>query len=159
MRKVIQHPDGRQETVEGTPEEIAEYERQLREGGKPRSTKKKPVIHGAEVDGKELSSEEVMLVRLHRMGVLPKKEPEQVFIPWMSPVQVPLAPYTPQPCWFCGQLDCRQTHIWCGTVTSDKISLNTDNTAAVQPLLQQTVDNALASFDMINKGWTPPIKG
>jgi len=50
VRKVIKRPDGTEEIVEGTADEIAEYERRLKEGGKlPPSSKRKPVLHGASV--------------------------------------------------------------------------------------------------------------
>ena len=177
MRKVIKHPDGREETVEGTPEEIAEYERQLREGGKPRPGKKKPVLHGAEVDGKPLTDDEVNLVRLSRAGLLPKERKEPAFVPFTPYTPVPW-PVMPDPYWlrdipcsFCGKINCHELHIWCeapvtrtititgnSTVPHDKAFLVTDGRAQGVITLQETVDKALASFDLINKGWTPEIK-
>lgn len=123
MKKVIKHPDGREETVEGTAEEIAEYERKLREGG--RSKSKKPVLHGApEVDGKPLTDAEVILVRLSRAGILPK-EKEQVFVPMPAPIVVPEKYWLQDvPCRWCGQLGCQQMHIICdNTVTVTDASI------------------------------------
>ena len=125
MRKVIKRPDGTEEVVEGTAEEIAEYERNIREGNRPRN-KKPPVLRGAEVDGKPLTDAEVAAVRLMRMGLLPQKEivkepyPYPITYPpiWLQPVK--------QPCRFCGVIDCMQTHIWCETRT-----ITTDNTAGL----------------------------
>jgi hypothetical protein len=99
MKKVIKHPDGSEEVIEGTADEIAEYERQLKEDGKPKSLKEKPVLHGAEVDGKPLTDEEINLICLFRIGVPYRLD-------WPEPT-----------CWACGQKNCRQLHIWCGTQT------------------------------------------
>jgi hypothetical protein len=123
VRKVVKRPDGTEEVIEGTAEEVAEYERQIKEGGRP-APKKKPVLHGAEVDGKPLTDEEVTLVRLHRLGLLPKEErkadrPVPTPMPW--PVVMP-DPYWLEPaCGFCGQKGCRQMHIWYGTTSGIKI--------------------------------------
>lgn len=125
MRKVIKRTDGSEEIVEGTAEEIAEYERAIKEGGKPQSSKKKPVLRGAEVDGKPLTDEEVQMVRLVRLGLLPKErvvEREPTWVPYVQPYwmteQRPLV--TDQVCRYCGALNCNQLHIICrDTVTSD----------------------------------------
>lgn len=131
MRQKFRRPDGTEVEIEGTPEELAEYERQIKEGSKPVSIgKKKPVLRGAEVDGKPLTDDEIVLVRMHRAGLpsvvrstvlLPEKEVvrEPVYIPQFVPYR--LEP-DKTPCWVCGQTDCHQMHIWCGetvTVTSD----------------------------------------
>lgn len=128
MKKTIKRPDGSEEVVEGTAEEIAEYEQKLREGTKP-SKKKKPVLHGAEVDGVTLTEDETMLVRLKRMGFLQQKEVNiPVFIPYQSPY---IAPYRLKQtaCMICGQYGCMQTHIWCSngmtTVTGTSLLLDT----------------------------------
>lgn len=124
MKKRFRQADGTEVEVEGSPEELAEYERQIREGQKPVSIgKKKPVLRGAEVDGKLLTDEELSLIRLHRLGLLPKERvvKEKEYVPWyLQP-----APYIlkdsplllDQPCGVCGQYNCRQLHIWCDTIT------------------------------------------
>jgi hypothetical protein len=114
VKKTIKRPDGTEEVVEGTAEEIAEYERKLREGTKP--SKKKPVLHGAEVDGIPLTEAESMLVRMKRMGLLEKPDP--LFIPYIQPYIQPLLG-----CQICGQLNCMQTHIWFETTTGTEIKL------------------------------------
>ncbi len=164
MRKVIQHPDGRQETVEGTPEEIAEYERHLREGGKPRTTKKKPVLHGAEVDGKPLTDDEVNLIRLSRAGLLPKERKEPTFVPF-TPITPTPWPVMPDPYWlrdvqcsFCGKINCHELHIWCEAPVTKTVTITSDNTNVKSPLLMDAVSTALASFQRINEGWTPEVK-
>ena len=123
MRKVIKRPDGSEEVIEGTAEEIAEYERQIREGNRPKS-KKPPVLKGAEVDGQPLTDAEVAAVRLMRLGLLPQKE----YVPMWQPTVYPpiwLQPQ-PQPCWYCGIIGCKQMHIWCETRT-----ITTDNTLQI----------------------------
>ena len=124
MKKRFRQADGTEVEVEGSPEELAEYERQIREGSRPASiSKKKPVLRGAEVDGKPLTDVEVSMVRLHRLGLLPQREP--VYVPYQ-----PFPTYPPiwleprqRVCPFCGVIDCMQTHIWCETRT-----INTDHT-------------------------------
>ncbi len=150
MKKIIKRPDGSEELIEGTAEEIAEYERKLREVVKP-GKGKKPVLHGAEVDGTPLTDDEVMMVRLKRMGILPQKEVSPpVYIPQIVPYH--LRDIHEVKCWICGQYNCYQNHIWCGdTLTGTTITLNTDNTGGSNLLLQEAVDNALAVFDRINK--------
>lgn len=44
MKKQITHPDGKVEVVEGTAEELAEYERKLQEQGSPKKGGKKRVL-------------------------------------------------------------------------------------------------------------------
>jgi hypothetical protein len=122
VKKTIKRPDGSEEVVEGTAEEIAEYEQKLREVVRSVKGKKKPVLHGAEVDGKPLTDSEVMMVRLSRMGILPQKEDRPVYIPQIVPYT--LGPVT---CWVCGQLDCRINHIICNepvTWTDTKITMS-----------------------------------
>lgn len=158
MKKVIKHPDGREETVEGTAEEIAEYERKLREGGKSRG--KKPVLHGAEVDGEPLTDAEIMLIRLSRAGLLPKESERKEVTPWYpTPFYQPYLwqperSFSERTCRWCGTLDCQQTHIIC------EQSIVSDNTLQ-GPTIQDlgtTVAGALTSFKKMNEGWTPPVR-
>jgi hypothetical protein len=129
VKKTIQHPDGRLETVEGTAEEIAEYERKLRESEKPKGRGKKPVLHGApEVDGKPLTEDEITWIRLSRAGLLPKEVQGPTVVPWAPTIpSYPVMPdpylLQPQRCLFCGRLNCHELHIWCGTTTSDKVEM------------------------------------
>lgn len=70
MKKIIKKTDGTEETIEGTPEEIALYERQLRELGQLDEQKpgKPGVLHGshATVDGIMLTEGEIELIRACR---------------------------------------------------------------------------------------------
>lgn len=129
MKQKFRRPDGTEVEVEGTPEELAEYERQIKEGQKPVSIgKKKPVLRGAEVDGQPLSDEEITLIRLSRAGLLPKEGPAEKrrdLVPWLPMPQPIVVPQWPdkywlqdQPCKWCGQLNCNQVHIICKTVTT-----------------------------------------
>ncbi|MBV9125646.1 MAG: hypothetical protein JO112_20035 [Planctomycetes bacterium] len=84
MKRTFRHPDGTEETLEGTAEELAEYEKKLK---REQQEKRPDVLKGA---------------------------PDVVYVPYIvGPLQV--QPY-PQPCWVCGQYNCHQTHIWCGTL-------------------------------------------
>lgn len=135
MRKVIKRPDGTEEVVEGTADEIAEYERQIREGAKPRP-KKPPVLRGAEVDGKPLTDAEIGAVRLMRMGLLPQKE--YVPVPY-SPVIEPIRPYWlgEVPCGICGVIGCRQLHVWSTVINgTSTIGLKGDDV----PLTSATIE-------------------
>lgn len=137
MRKVVKRPDGTEEVIEGTAEEVAEYERQIKEGSRPSLPKKKPVLRGAEVDGKPLTDEEVALVRLHRLGLLPKEErkaDQPVITPMPWPVVMPDPYWLQQPCSFCGKWRCNELHIWCTTsTTSDKVSLLVQEDGSSKP--------------------------
>lgn len=118
MKKTVTRPDGTQEVVEGTAEEIAEYEKKLREA--PKGKGKKPILHGAEVDGVPLSDDEVNVVRLKRAGLLPQKE--YVFYPQWQPVQTWL-----KWCSVCGVFGCTTNHITYGqTIVGDSVPLWTD---------------------------------
>jgi len=69
MRKTFKRPDGSDVTVEGTPEELAEYEKKIQEenrGHVHESGKKPGVLRGAEVDGIPLSDGEVNMIRAVR---------------------------------------------------------------------------------------------
>lgn len=146
MRKVIKRPDGTEEVVEGTAEEIAEYERQIREGSRPR-TKKPPVLRGAEVDGKPLTDEEIVMLRAYRLGILPQKE----YVPQPYPVYpiTPLMPYLlERPCGFCGVIGCRQTHVWCETITVTSDSTVPQNKAYLVPG-QLTVNTVALGDDAV----------
>ena len=127
MKKTIKRPDGTEEVVEGTAEEIAEYERKLREGSK--SSKKKPVLHGASVDDIPLTDNEIILIRLSRLGIVSQPVNAPMHI---TPIYVPqYLPYrldtgTPA-CSFCGQYNCNQLHIWC----SDQVTTTTGTTLTI----------------------------
>lgn len=121
MKRTFKRPDGTEEVVEGSAEELAEYERRLREGSKAPGKGKKPVLHGAAVDGEPLTDDEVNLVRLSRHGFL-QKITAPIYIPQYVPYVSPIK------CWFCGTFDCHQTHIWYGT-TSNTLQLSEDPTA------------------------------
>lgn len=46
MRKIVKRPDGSEEVIEGTPEEIREYERVIESSGKALPQKKPNLIKG-----------------------------------------------------------------------------------------------------------------
>jgi hypothetical protein len=164
VKKVIKHPDGRVETVEGTADEIAEYERKLREVvGKSKS--KKPVLHGAEIDGQPLTDAEAILVRLHRAGLLQQKE--QVLVPYVPYTQ----PYLWQPakdaCRWCGAQDCQQMHIICDEPTFTlSYQPGSSHLTCSSTEFQKTVGSALRAFEYLARphgyagmdvsGWVPP---
>lgn len=112
MKRTFKRPDGTEEVIEGSAEELAEYEKRLREGGKPGGKGKKPLLHGAEVDGIPLTEDESMLVRLKRAGFLEKPAP--IYLPYIQESYA---------CVICGQFNCMQTHIWYGTTTGTEIKL------------------------------------
>lgn len=47
MKKTFTRPDGTQVVVEGTPEELAQYEQKINEGTPTPPTKKKPILKGS----------------------------------------------------------------------------------------------------------------
>lgn len=166
MRKVIKRPDGTEEVVEGTAEEIAEYERAIKEGGKPQSSKKKPVLRGAEVDGKPLTDEETQMIRLHRLGLLPKErvvvEKEPAWVPYVQPYWLtgPTPTVTDRTCKYCGALDCNQLHIVCrdSVTLSDSTLPSEQVTGRISFSLSDAAASALETFHKLNQGWTPTIK-
>ena len=92
MTKTFKRKDGTEEVVEGTPEELAEYERRLRESGNlHEAPKKKDILHGAAVDGIPLSEDEVSYVR-NRRAIVDK------FIRTMPAVQQPCITCSGAPC-------------------------------------------------------------
>lgn len=72
MKRTFRRHDGVEETIEGTPEELAEHERRLRdeadkanEGLRIRPTKPE-ILKGAEVDSVPLTEGEIAIVRAMR---------------------------------------------------------------------------------------------
>lgn len=117
MKKIVKRPDGTEETVEGTAEEIAEYERRLR--GETNEGRKKPPI----LKGKELEDEILRLVNeeLERRKYQATIDWQRFFQEFKWPAVDP-APYQFQTaCWYCGLIGCNQVHTWCGTVTSGQL--------------------------------------
>ena len=116
MKKTFKRTDGTEEVVEGTPEEIAEYENNLREVVVKKS--KKPVLRGAEVDGTPLTDGDVFAVRLSRLGLL-------------SPFSQSYTPNAP-PCTVCGGNNCAKTHITYKVGVSDSSGSGIDQEAALR---------------------------
>lgn len=105
-------PDGTEEVVEGTPEEIAEYEKQLREGKQP-PPPQKPVLYGAPaVDGVELSDAEILYIRLQRAAIIKPIGTQ----PYTTPPHTSPFPWNGawNTCPVCGMYACTKTHITYG---------------------------------------------
>lgn len=129
MTKKFKRPDGTEEEVTGTAEEIAAYERALRgevsEGKKP-----PPVLKGAELDGEPVTDAEVEYIRSFRKML---RDPNTFLVPPQVHPNEPRWPglgvpgigdypggftvdriiVNPQVCPVCGQYGCMQTHITC----------------------------------------------
>ena len=110
MTKRVKRPDGTEETVEGTPEEIAEYERALNEG-RPATKRKPPILKGKELEELQQWIRENIAEVLRRIDALP------------PPIQITQYPSTfiqpPLPIWciYCGTYGCNRSHIICDTKT------------------------------------------
>ncbi len=111
MKRTNKRPDGTEEVLEGTPEELAEYERRLRE---PAKKPKPDVLKGSEAESETAREWRQLLKDLADISRLS----QPVYVPYLIPPPILV---DPQPCWICGAYNCRQMHIWCGsvTVTSD----------------------------------------
>jgi len=102
MKKTVTLPDGTTEVLEGTPEEIAEHEKLIRERTEtPAKKKKKPgLLQGAPPDMVTIGTEPVkfdpeVIKKLQEL-IDATKENKQV---------------VPQPaCWYCGVVGCRNVH-------------------------------------------------
>lgn len=86
MKRTFKRPDGTEEVLEGTAEELAEYERKLRGEESPKKEKKekKPEV----LKGKNLED------------LLRELEPLQPSNPWGA------RPIVTEPCRFCGRNFC-----------------------------------------------------
>lgn len=120
MIKKIKHPDGTEEVVEGTPEEVAAYERALNEG-RPATKRKPPILKGKELEELQQWIRESIDVILRRIDALPP--PYQVtyypqVIQWP-----PLQPSLPSPCIWCGNYGCNRNHIICTGITTAGTSI------------------------------------
>lgn len=94
MRRTFKRADGTEETLEGTAEELAEYERRLREQSKPAP---KPGV----IKGKGLEE----LIR--EIQAVPERVAERVRGPWPN--------WDPGPIWVvscpvCGRVGCDGNH-------------------------------------------------
>lgn len=102
MRKTKKNPDGSEEILEGDPEELKKYEdlqrSQQDQAPITESPQKPGILHGAEVDGKPLSEEEVEWIRwIRRIDLTPKTS---------SPIGI-------VSCRWCGRID-RHSLCWQG---------------------------------------------
>jgi hypothetical protein len=124
MKRTYKRPDGTEEMLEGTADELAAYEREQAKNGLvpiPETTTPKPgILHGGSVDGVAITEQEADWVRLSRN--LAKTNP--IKVPWKSPPYERITPFTwpdtvPQwpddwyskPMWIatcpvCSQLNC-----------------------------------------------------
>lgn len=115
IRKQYKNPDGTVTEIEGTVEEIAEYDRQL-EKNKPKQEgfKKKKEILKDEVT--RLTEESI-----EEFKKLLEKKPEKVeehHHHHYYPQQPPVIYQSPVRCDFCGEYNCKKSHVWI-TTTND----------------------------------------
>lgn len=115
MKRTLKRPDGGEEVLEGTAEELAEYERQLREG--PKKPQRPGVLRGRELE-EQLDGLRKIIDDLHPRPA-----------PWTPLNPLPWQPWQPGPIWVtscptCGRVGCGGQcwptllpHITCGTVT------------------------------------------
>lgn|SRR5574337_564411 len=118
MKRTFKRPDGTEEQVEGTAEELAEYERRLR-GEISEQKRPPPVLRGAELDGEPVTDQEVEWIRtLRRLRTVPSI-PEYPTYPIPQPI-VTYKQWTTNrtwiPCKYCGEPDCHKSHIICDSV-------------------------------------------
>ncbi len=117
MKRTYKRPDGTEETLEGTAEELALYEQeQIKKGvaSIPETTTPKPgILHGKpEVDGVPLTDNEVGFIRTLRLIKPLDSAPLQPIIqPYTWPDTVPQWPYESGPIWqvgcsICGMINC-----------------------------------------------------
>jgi len=93
VKKTYKHPDGTEEILDGTPEEIAELERLL---DRPKRLEKKPeVLKGKNQEWAEL---------LKKLQEIPPNGFTQ---------------HLRSSCVMCGKYDCFELHIYCGTPVSE----------------------------------------
>lgn len=123
MRKVVKRPDGHEETIEGTPEEIREYERIVENDRVPKHKKAPELIKGKE--GEQTPEQSKSLKRLleeieeRNRKMQPVPTPWQ---PWVSPGPVWIAS-----CSMCHCSPCACRQYWMPTtitMTSDCIVEN-----------------------------------
>lgn len=124
MKRTYKRPDGTEETLEGTAEELAVYENELARRGLvpiPEATTPKPgILHGGSVDGIAITEKEADWVRLSRNLALPnpvkmpwQPAPYERITPYVWPDTVPQWPndWYSKPMWIvscpvCGQAAC-----------------------------------------------------
>lgn len=93
MKKTITKSDGTTEVVEGTPEEIAEYERKLRGEVKTESPKKVPKLLTEDEQKRQLQDLKDLLTKKNTFQDLMRKHLEEtqkrwsIFndVPWCDP--------------------------------------------------------------------------
>lgn len=128
MKRTFRRSDGTEEVLEGTAEELAEYERKLkREQAEPQQPRP-DILKGLEVDGEPVTEPELDWVRnMRKMLRDPNtfRVPDQLgapFQPYLPAIPwQPLCPWpntdrfiTGEPCRWCGKYNCYDTHIICG---------------------------------------------
>jgi hypothetical protein len=109
MKKIVTHADGRKEEIEGSPEEIAAYERQVSESKKP------------ETNRRILTEEEVRAIAREEAC---KAIPQQVMpygLDWTVPYQL----YNPNPLrpW----IDCYDLRVTCTETSVEKAQRRIDD--------------------------------
>jgi len=91
MKRTFKRPDGTEEVFEGTAEELAEYERKLNEHTRPPT--KPDVLHGASLDGQEVTVAEIEFLRSWRKLLT---SPDTFRVPYQTqPYVQPYVPYQP----------------------------------------------------------------
>ena len=105
MKKTITKPDGTTETIEGSPEELAEFEKKLKSGElKEQRSKKRVLTDQRIVELLEQISQKIDLIQLFRDPNTFRVQPIpfEPYVPWIdpiNPVYPPLPPLTPGP-WY-----------------------------------------------------------
>jgi len=104
VKRTFKRADGTEEVLEGTADELAEYERRLREE-RPPAPKKPGVLKGKGLED-----------LLREIQSVPERVVDRLPRPWTQP------PHYPNPIWVvscpvCGQVGCGGNHWWPGTFT------------------------------------------
>ena len=96
MKKTIKHADGTEEVFESSPEELAEYEKNLNESSKDASSsskKKKKLLN------ERLETLEAAVAELKKPIIVPSISiwPQPVYVPYLRPYVPYVEPYNPYP--------------------------------------------------------------
>lgn len=122
MKKTIKHADGREETIEGTAEEIADYERKLNEENVKGKGKRNPKL---------LNEDKIQefMDRVDEFMRMPRCAP--IAVPYYQPLwPIPhFHPFHPSPYWDTQRSDMpwwRNGEIICGdvTITTSDLPMN-----------------------------------
>lgn len=107
MRKVVKRPDGSEEAIEGTPEEVREYERIVENDRIPKQKKVPEVIRGSEQTSDRSKSLKEMLDEMKRNWGRKRNPAPSPWHPWTSP-----GPIWITPCPICHRNPCVCMPFW-----------------------------------------------